>query len=255
MENPKITIYCMKSPTLGGVNTRKIGMTGRHVKYRLSEANSQTFGFPDWTVELAKQVDLNTAERNIHSLLEDFNLRTSPRREFFDIPLSTVKKIFDLLSGKYYTENDPLPFPSEKSDLSDKDASSEEIYNDTIQPVEDVEPVQAMEVIEAIDTEGTELQEETVAGKKGSKDMKYYIPNSTIIRHKLLSGDEWIGEYDSESNTIKRGPVNYSSPTAFANAHSLSDGRSGWTECYAKLPNNEWIPLKKLDLLDNKTNE
>jgi hypothetical protein len=104
------TIYCMKNPMILGETTCKIGKTKQHVSKRLSNANSETFNFPEWRVEYAKEVDnVDVVEAKIHALLTALDTRMSPRREMFDVSLDIVKKIFDLVPGVYYTDTTPLP--------------------------------------------------------------------------------------------------------------------------------------------------
>lgn len=104
------TIYCMKNPMIIGETTCKIGKTKQHVSKRLSNANSETFNFPEWRVEYAKEVDdVDAVEVKIHALLTALDTRMSPRREMFDVSLEIVKKIFDLVPGVYYTDTTPLP--------------------------------------------------------------------------------------------------------------------------------------------------
>jgi hypothetical protein len=110
------TIYCMKNPMLVGETTCKIGKTKQHVSKRLCNANSETFNFPEWRVEYAKEVDdVDAVEVKIHALLTALDTRMSPRREMFDVSLDIVKKIFDLVPGVYYTDTTPLPSASSAS--------------------------------------------------------------------------------------------------------------------------------------------
>ena len=41
-------------------------------------------------------------ERKIHDILESIDTRVYPNREFFKISLTTIKKIFDIISGEWY---------------------------------------------------------------------------------------------------------------------------------------------------------
>ena len=109
----KGTLYCMRNPTLRGENTRKVGFTTRHVKKRLSEANSETYSLPEWEVEFAKEVDnVMEAEKKVHVLLESLGMRmypNYPRKEFFEVPSAIIRGILDLIPGQYYTITDTLP--------------------------------------------------------------------------------------------------------------------------------------------------
>ena len=225
----------MRNPTLRGENTGKVGYTTRHVKKRLSDANSETYSLPEWEVELAKEVDdVVDAEKKVHKLLELHGMRMNPRREFFQVPSAIIKAIFDLIPGQYYTIDDTLP-------------------SDPITPVTDTE-----EEIEDTE-EDTEIVEEhngeAVPVRATAKDMRDYLNDGTRLRHRLLNGDEWFGTYNRDTNTIDRGDSHYPTPSAFADAHSVEvlqaqrGKRSGWSECFAELPNGEWKYLRKLEIL------
>ena len=125
------TIYCMKNPMLVGETTCKIGKTKQHVSRRLCSANSETFNFPEWRVEYAKEVDdVDAVEVKIHALLTALDARMSPRREMFDVSLEIVKKIFDLVPGTYYTDTTPLPSASSSASAgAGAGAAAETIIN------------------------------------------------------------------------------------------------------------------------------
>jgi hypothetical protein len=87
-------LYCFSNESLK--NLYKIGMTTRTVEERLKEANSSTWNPDKFKVELSVKVnDVEKKEKIIHQILEEY--RSNARREFFEVPLSKVKLIFDLL--------------------------------------------------------------------------------------------------------------------------------------------------------------
>jgi hypothetical protein len=79
----------------------KIGMTTRTSEIRLVEANRPDTWRPPtpYKIELKKKV-LNpvTEEKKLHNLLRKY--RINPDREFFDVPLKKVRKLFDQIHEK-----------------------------------------------------------------------------------------------------------------------------------------------------------
>lgn len=247
----KGTLYSMRNSTLRGENTRKIGFTKRHVKKRLSEANSETYSLPEWEVEFAKEVDnVIEAEKKVHSLLESLGMRmypNYPRKEFFQVPRVIIKAIFDLVPGTYYSVTDPLP--SEPVVVEHHDTGSEgeievEIEGEVEGENEDIDGMTGPDEVGV---------RRAVAAPK--RDMREYLTDGMNIRHRLINNDEWIGVYNRTENMISRGDSVYNTPTAFANDHNvqvlggISNQRSGWNECFAQLANGEWKRLKKLEML------
>ena len=117
-------IYCFSNDQIKDVY--KIGRTSRDPLTRLNEANScGTWDIIQVTYkfEFAKKVnDCCFMERNIHDILETFNTRVYPNREFFKLSLTTIKKIFDISDGEWY-----IP---EKS-VEDNDNNNIEKLDDT----------------------------------------------------------------------------------------------------------------------------
>lgn len=97
-------IYCFSNDQIEDVY--KIGRTTRDPITRLNEANnSGTWNITQVTYkfEFAKKVnDCCFMEKNIHDILETFNTRVYPNREFFKLSLTTIKKIFDINEGEWY---------------------------------------------------------------------------------------------------------------------------------------------------------
>ena len=85
-------IYCFSNPTMP--NILKIGMTLRTPEKRLTEANQGTWTPLPFKIELSKKV-LNplAKEKKIHEIFKTKRLNNG--REFFNISLDEVKKIFD----------------------------------------------------------------------------------------------------------------------------------------------------------------
>lgn len=92
--NVWLYIYCFSNDKIGDVY--KIGFTTREPIIRLNEANSSgTWNISQVTYkfEFAKKVDdCCLIEKNIHDILESFNTRVYPNREFFKLSLTIIKK-------------------------------------------------------------------------------------------------------------------------------------------------------------------
>jgi hypothetical protein len=97
-------IYCFSNDKIGDVY--KIGFTTRDPIIRLNEANSSgTWNISQVTYkfEFAKKVDdCCLVEKKIHDILESFNTRVYPNREFFKLSLTIIKKLFDIIHGDWY---------------------------------------------------------------------------------------------------------------------------------------------------------
>lgn len=97
----------------------KIGYTERTVEERLQEANiGGTWSPPtNYTVEFAKFIkNAHKKERILHKLLDLF--RINPNREFFRVPLETVRLYFDLMDGNDWSHDLPeLETPTKKEDI------------------------------------------------------------------------------------------------------------------------------------------
>jgi len=66
----------------------------------------QTTGVPlPFEIEFAKKtIDYEKKEKTIHNLLDSLKTRINPKREFFKVDKSTVKHIFDLIEGEYFSK-------------------------------------------------------------------------------------------------------------------------------------------------------
>jgi hypothetical protein len=95
-------VYCISNPSMPGL--LKIGMTLRTPQERLAEANSSdTWRSPTkFAIEFAKKVcDPLQKERTIHRLLEQYDQRVNPKREFFQVGLTVVHLCFELMEGEW----------------------------------------------------------------------------------------------------------------------------------------------------------
>ena len=45
-------------------------------------------------------------EKLIHSILESFDKRINPKREFFEVEINVVKNIFELIEGEYFSHDE-----------------------------------------------------------------------------------------------------------------------------------------------------
>ena len=98
-------VYCISNPSMPGL--LKIGMTLRTPQERLKEANSSDTWRPPtiFIIEFAKKVrDPLQKERTIHKLLEQYDQRVNPKREFFEVNTATARLCFELMDGEWLAE-------------------------------------------------------------------------------------------------------------------------------------------------------
>jgi hypothetical protein len=95
-------IYCLSNKCIPGL--LKIGQTKNCPQLRAEKL--QTTGVPlPFKLEIAKEVNnFEKKEKLIHSIFENFSRRINNKREFFEIDLKTVKTLFELIDGEYWTE-------------------------------------------------------------------------------------------------------------------------------------------------------
>jgi hypothetical protein len=217
-------LYCFSNPYMKDLETKipfyKIGMTTKDtMKLRLRDANSETYGMPCWKCEMQKQIPITEEkpilyyEKKVHGLLESYNERVTPRREFFCTSLSTIKTIFDLLPGEYITETPP-------------------------------NEVEVEQVVPEVVIQNKERDLRLYLNDGAQIEHTVIIDKATNEKHK------WIGIYNLEQNMIIYEYSIYPSPTAFAVDHVASitgnkTNRSGWSECKAMI-NGELKYLKDL---------
>jgi hypothetical protein len=110
-------VYCISNPSNLGL--LKIGMTVRTPQERLAEANRPNTWIPEhFKLEFAKKVKWPLKkEQTLHKLMEQYNERTNPAREFFRISVERARLYFDLMDGEYLeqvVEEDPVEIPNNK---------------------------------------------------------------------------------------------------------------------------------------------
>jgi hypothetical protein len=108
MENKGI-IYCFENEYMPGIV--KVGMTTRGLHERLLDANTPGTWKPPgkYNIILAKYVENpSDAEKSLHRCLAHFttHILEEINREFFKAKLEDVKVLFDMIPGKYWTEQD-----------------------------------------------------------------------------------------------------------------------------------------------------
>lgn len=96
-------VYCFSNESMPGIY--KIGMTRRDIPSRLRDANKgSTWSTPTpYKAELSIYVENpHKTERYIHIKLKEY--RVTSHREFFKLPLSTIKELFDTI-GTYVLDH------------------------------------------------------------------------------------------------------------------------------------------------------
>ena len=206
-------IYCISNPSFPGL--LKIGGTWSPEKTPDVRAKElYTTGVPaPFKVEFAKLVsDPKKKETTLHQLLEQYDCRHNPNREFFRISPEEVMTFFDLMEGTMW-EN------KKKLEDEDEDEDEEEINSNIV--------------------------------KKGCRDISKCFTNGQNIRHTIGINKTWIGVYDASRNGIIFDAKFYKSLSGFANAHHLENGTykhkgvSGWgcTDCKI---NELWVSTSNL---------
>jgi hypothetical protein len=103
-------VYCISNPSMPGL--LKIGMTLRTPQERLKEANSSdTWRSPtNFMIEFAKRVhNPLQKERTLHKLLEQYDQRVNPKREFFEVNTATARLCFELMDGEWLVDANAEP--------------------------------------------------------------------------------------------------------------------------------------------------
>ena len=98
-------VYCISNPSMPGL--LKIGMTLRTPQERLKEANSSDTWRPptNFMIEFAKRVhNPFQKERTLHKLLEQYDQRVNPKREFFEVNIATARLCFELMDGEWLVD-------------------------------------------------------------------------------------------------------------------------------------------------------
>jgi len=98
-------IYVMSSSTMAQ-DIFKVGFTEKTPPERLKEANGSTWALPNFKLEFAKKVnDAKDKEQKIHRALSSFGKRIHPKREFFLVPLKSIRILFDMIDGEMWKES------------------------------------------------------------------------------------------------------------------------------------------------------
>lgn len=125
-------VYCITNPSMPDLV--KIGFTTRTVEERLEEANSNSTWTPfPFQVEFAKWV--LAAEHREHTLHRIFHAhRVNPKREWFRVPMETVRLHFELMDGPWWSE--PTQEPETPLAKSMSQDIVHQFLNETIYPQE-----------------------------------------------------------------------------------------------------------------------
>ena len=136
-------VYCITNPSIPDLV--KIGMTTRTVEERLEEANSNSTWSPfPYRVEFAKWV-LRAEERE-HTLHRIFHSeRVNPKREWFRVPVETVRLHFELMDGPWWTV---LPEDTHAAKSMSRELVTQ-FLNETVYPAEGDETVDWMDAVKA----------------------------------------------------------------------------------------------------------
>lgn len=124
-------VYCITNPSMPDLV--KIGYTSRSMEERLEEANSNSTwnAFP-YQVEFAKWVlNANHREKTLHRIFHAY--RVNPNREWFRLPVETVRLQFELMDGPLWKETAGTEDTGKSKSLD----AVHEFLNDTIYPVEE----------------------------------------------------------------------------------------------------------------------
>ena len=210
-------LYCFSNESMPGIY--KIGMTERTPKLRLKEANrSDTFKPPTpYKNEIAKKVsNPKQKEQTIHSVLSQYTERINPKREFFRVSLEEVKKLFDLMDGELWVENNIEDNDEEDNDEEDDDEEDE----------------------------STQVIKQTKV--KGCRDMSVCFTHGQRIRHTIGINKTWEGIYEEGKGIVYNG-ITYKSLSKFASTHysivNISDNKksaNGWLVCECEV-DGKWI--------------
>lgn len=97
-------IYCLSNKSMPGL--LKIGQTKNCPQIRAEKLQSTGVPLP-FKIEIAKKVlHFEKKEKLIHSILESFDKRVNPKREFFEVEVNVVKSIFELIDGEYFSDDE-----------------------------------------------------------------------------------------------------------------------------------------------------
>ena len=102
-------IYVISNSTMAA-DTFKVGFTDKTPTERLRQANGDTWSLPHFKLEFAKRVtDARDKEQKLHRALASFGKRIHPKREFFNVPLKSIRILFDMIDGEMWVEAPEIP--------------------------------------------------------------------------------------------------------------------------------------------------
>ncbi len=204
-------IYVMSSSTMAA-DTYKVGFTDKTPTERLAQANSTTWALPTFKIEFAKKVtDAKNKEQKLHKALSFFGKRVDPRREFFAVPLKTIRTLFDMIDGEMWSESNDNSPPLQATDEKRPNTALNSFFKKAVEHIN--------------------------------------LTTGQRIRHVIKSnGDTWTGTYESDGG-ITCNDTKYGSLTAFALAHNRTvnpdrPSTDGWAECEAFV-DLMWVPTKR----------
>jgi hypothetical protein len=223
-------IYCFSNESYPGL--LKIGMTDRTPDDRLKDANSCTWCHTPFINVIAKKVQNPIEkERKLHDYLKD--KRVNPRREFFNISIDEIRKLFALMDGEIWNPT--------KDELESPPDPISPLELPTFAPNPQLEPKQ-------------EPKQEPAS--KPVRDMAKCLKDGQRVRHIINKNVDdlhktWIAIYNSKENQLMHNNIPYNTPSGFAEAHYKSTRKdrgssvNGWTSCECEI-NGEWIKLNAI---------
>ena len=111
-----------------GPETFKVGYTDKTPTERLRDANSNTWTLPIFKLEFAKRVtDAHDKEQKLHRALASFGKRIHPKREFFNVPLKSIRVLFDMIDGEMWVQPPNPPEPETNSEKNFENAIHERL--------------------------------------------------------------------------------------------------------------------------------
>jgi hypothetical protein len=107
-------VYCLTNESI--IGQVKVGQTGGDPADRAKQISGTGLPTPYKVVFAKKVYDYKVKERILHKLLEKYEGRTNPRREFFQCDPETVRIFFDLMDGEWYNI-EPISEPISEPEL------------------------------------------------------------------------------------------------------------------------------------------
>ena len=228
-------VYCFANPSMPGI--LKVGATERPPGDRLREANAADTWRPPtpYQIEFAKRVaDPIRKERALHALLAEYTERVHPRREFFRVTPSVVRRFFDLMDGEMWAA-------CADAGAADAGAAAGAAAGDAAGAA-------------AGDAAGAAAGDDSssesgAASTARRRDMAQCFTHGQRIRHAISTTRTWIGIYDSTSGRIVYDGLKLTL-NAFAMAHYRAERSdrisvNAWRECECEVA-GVWISTYEL---------